>query len=163
MGFSTFSGPLRSGTQRYGSTENTGVAVLAQTYTIPTASLTTAGTAITAFYLPAGSKILSIGVEVTVALATATNVGLTVGVLGGSATQYMTSVNTGATAAKTAQSGLDAALQVANTNNVGTTDVGVTLTPTAATGNASAGTIVVTLQYMQRAADGAEVPTTFNV
>lgn len=154
MANTTFSGPVRAGTVREGATRNLGHVVLSQTYLIPTADILTAPPTRTAFYVPAGSKLLDIDVEVLTALATATNAGVTIGLLGGTANRYWTSFNTGATAARVADSVVTAAQQVANTNNVGTADVGITLTATAATGNASAGTIQVTLFYMQRNSDG---------
>lgn len=160
MGNTTFSGPLRAGTVREGATKNTGTPALTQTYTIPAADmLSAAAPTRTAFYLPAGSKILDVYVEVTTALVTATNVGLTVGKLGGTANFYYTTFNTGATANRTATATVQAAQVVAETNNVGTADVGVTLTATAATGNASAGAIQVTVVYIQRNSDGTTTVT----
>lgn len=158
MGFTTFSGPLRSGTIKEGATENTGLPILAQSYTIPFTAILTAPAALTAFYLPAGAKILNFDVEVVTALATATNCGVTVGKLGGTANFFVTTFNTGATVGKVAAATIDTAMQVANTNNIGTTDVGVTVTPTAATGNATDGSIVLTVRYIQRATDGSQQP-----
>ena len=158
MSFSHFSGPIRAGTVKEGELRNTGTPELVQFYTIPASAILLAPAALVAARLPAGAKITKFSAEVTVALATATNCGITFGVQGGSATQYMTSVNTGVTVGKVAQATLDTATQVANTNNIGTTDVAVTVTPTAAIGNASAGSIVVGVWYIQRAADGSASP-----
>lgn len=155
MSTSTFSGPIQSGTVREGASANIGRPLLLQTYTIPSSAILTSPAAVTIARLPAGAKIIEFKVEVVTALVTATNCGLTLGVSGGSATQYQTSVNTGATVGRVAQATLDAALQVANCNNVGTADVAITATPTAATGNASAGAIVVTVKYLQRNSDGS--------
>lgn len=163
MGFSTFSGPVRSGTQRYGAAENTGIVSLARSTTVASSAMTTSPTAQTLFSLPAGSKILRFIVEVTTTISggSVSNVGLTIGKAGGTANFYVTTFNTGTAVGRVAQSTVDAALQVAETNNVGSTDVVVTGTFTAATGNPTAGAIVVTVEYVQRAPNGAQVPTTF--
>lgn len=157
MAFSTFSGPIRAGTVGFGSARNTGLVELVQTFTIPFASILTSPVALNAFTLPAGSRIIDFGADVTVALATATNCGITFGVSGGSATQYMTSVNTGATVGRVAKASIDTALQIANLA-IGATDAVVNVTPTAATGNATAGSIVVFVRYLQRAPDGSSNP-----
>lgn len=157
MAFSSFSGPLRSGTVLIGPGRNAGLVELVQTFTIPTAAILTAPAALTAFVLPGGSRIMDFGADVIVALATATNCGITFGISGGSATQYMTSVNTGATVGRVAKATIDTASQVANFA-LPATDTTITVTPTAATGNASAGSIVVWVRYLQRAADGSANP-----
>ena len=165
MSQTTFSGPIRSGTVRDGlpAANNVAVAVgginvgrpvLTQTYTIPTAGMLSAGSALVVFNLPAGAKILGISTEVTVALATATNLALQFGITG-TVAKYFASFNTGATAGKTAQSVPDAAMVSLQCDNIGTADVPILMTATAATGNASAGSVVVTISYIQRNADGS--------
>ena len=69
MSFSTFSGPIRTGTVRYttgstsGTVDNTGVCQLSQSIQIGTASkVATAGT-YTIGWLPAGSQILNIDID----------------------------------------------------------------------------------------------------
>lgn len=160
MSFSTFSGPVRSGTERYGAAENTGLVQLARSATIPFGAMTTSPTAQALFNLPAGSKIMRFMVEVTTAISggSVTNVGLTIGKSGGTANFYVTTFNTGVSSAMVAQATVDAAMVVAQTNNVGTTDVGITGTFTAAGGDPTAGEIVVTVVYVQRLSDGAQVP-----
>jgi hypothetical protein len=163
MSQSTFSGPIRSGTVRDGTAATNNVAVLGglnvgrpvltQSYTIPFAGMLSAGSALTVFNLPAGSKILGISTEVTVALATATNLALQFGITG-TVAKYFSSFNTGATIGKTAQSVPDAAMVSLQCDNIGTADVPILMTATAATGNASAGSVVVTISYVQRNADG---------
>ena len=162
MSFSTFSGPVRSGTQRYGAGENTGLVQLARSATIASSAMTTSPSAQTLLVLPAGSKILRFNVEVTTTISggSVTNVGMTIGALGGTANQYLTTFNTGTAVGKVAQATIDAAMQVAQTNNVGATDVVLTGTFTAAGGNPTAGAIVVTVEYIQRASDGAQNSTT---
>jgi hypothetical protein len=160
MAFSTFSGPVRVGTVRQGATENTGLLTLVQTATVPFGAMTTAPTAQSLFRLPAGSKILRINYEVVTAISggSVSNVGVTIGLSGGTANFYQTTLNTGLTSVKVAQATVDAALVVAQTNNVGTADVGLTGTFTAAGGNPTAGSIVVSVEYIQRADDGSADP-----
>jgi outer membrane PBP1 activator LpoA protein len=160
MAFSSFSGPLRSGTVRQGSAANTGLVELAQTTTVSFSAMTTAPTAQNLFTLPAGSKILGFQIEVVTAISggSVSNVGVVFGKTG-SANAFMTTINTGLTSARVAQATVDAATVVAQANNIGTTDVTVTGTFTAATGDPTAGSTVVTVYYLQRAADGTVTPT----
>jgi hypothetical protein len=159
MTFSTFSGPLRAGTVKEGSGENTGLVQLARSATVGFAAMTTSPTAQALFTLPAGSKILRFNVEVVTAISggSVTNVGLTVGD-SGTANKYVTTFNTGITSVKVAQATVDAAMVVAQTNNIGTSDVTVYGTFTAAGGNPTAGSTVVTVEYLQRLDNGAQVP-----
>lgn len=159
MSFATMSGPLRAGTVKEGSGENTGLVQLARSTTIGFADMKTAPTAQALFTLPAGSKILRFNVEVVTAISggSVTNVGLTIG-NSTTADRYVTTFNTGVSAAKVAQATIDAAMVVAQTNNIGTSDVTVFGTFTAAGGNPTAGSTVVTVEYMQRLDNGAQVP-----
>ena len=162
MSFSTFSGPVRVGTERYGAGTNTGLPVLTQSTNVPFSAMTTAPTAQNLFTLPAGAKILRFTVEKTTVISggsvTAVN---TVFGKTGTANAFQTTIDIGLTAAQTARATLDAALVSSATNNIGTTDVVVTGTFTAAGGNPTAGATVVTVEYVQRGSDGAQVPTTF--
>lgn len=162
MSFSTFSGPLRMGTQRYGAGTNTGLPVLTQSANVAFSVMTTSPTAQNLFVLPAGSKILRFTVEKTTAISggSVSAVNTTFGT-SASANAYQTSIDIGLTTAQTARSTLDAALVSSATNNIGTSDVTVTGTFTAATGNPTAGAVVVTIEYIQRADNGAQVPTAF--
>lgn len=155
MSNATFSGPLRAGTVREGNTPNVGGVVLSQSTVIPFGSILTAPAAVVVARLPAGAKITGFSVEKVAALVTATECNLSLGVQGGSATQFATAVATGTAIGKLAAATIDAAQQVVNTNNIGVADIAVTATPTAATANATAGSIVVTTFYVQRNADGS--------
>jgi len=162
MSFTTFSGPIRSGTVRQGtvaSGENTGVVMLAQTATVSFAAMTTSPTAQALFVLPAGAKIVRFDIEVVTAISggSVSNVGVTIGNVG-TANKYVTTINTGTSSAKLAQATIDAAMVVAQTNNIGTSDVTIYGTFTAATGNPTAGSTVVTVEYLQRAQDGSVEP-----
>lgn len=162
MGFSTFSGPLRSGTERYGAGRNTGVAVLTQAKTINMAgvALTSAPPVQDLFTLPAGSKIISIIADKTVAL-TGNSISQVAMIVGNASddNQYLESVNLATTKGRAAQATVDAGLQVDDCENIGTSDVLLQATFTATTGNATAGQIVVTVVYAQRAQDGSADPS----
>ena len=164
MSRTTFSGPLLAGTQRDGVPAQTsgniigplnlGRPVLTQVYTATSSAMTSAGAARTAFILPAGSKIVDLELEETVAIATAADLAIQVGV-SGTAGRYYASFSTGVLVGKVPQATIDAVQQVLNTNNIGVTDISVLLTFTAATANATAGTVVITIYYIQRNADGS--------
>ena len=162
MAFTTFSGPLRSGTVRQGTVAsgmNAGTPILAQTATVSYAAMTTSPTAQALFVLPAGAKIVRFDIEVVTAISggSVSNVGVTIGNVG-TANKYMTTVSTTTSSVKVVQATIDAAMFVAQTNNIGTSDVTIYGTFTAATGNPTAGSMVVTVEYMQRAQDGSANP-----
>lgn len=162
MAFTTFSGPVRAGTQRYGdvTTINTGLPVLTQSATVAFGSMTTSPSAVNLFTLPAGAKIIGFMVEKTTAISgnSVSAVNTTFG-KSGTANAFVTSIDIGLTTAQTAAATLDAALVSSATNNIGTSDVTVTGTFTAVTGNPTAGSVVVTVEYIQRADDGSQTPT----
>jgi len=162
MAFSTMSGPVRMGTQRYGAGTNTGLPVLTQSTNVTFSVMLGTPAAQNLFTLPAGSKILRFTVEKTTAISGGgvTAVNTTFG-RPGTANAFQTTIDIGLTAAQTARATLDAALVSSATNNIGTADVVVTGTFTAAGGNPTAGAAVVTIEYIQRADDGAQAPTTF--
>jgi hypothetical protein len=162
MAFSTMSGPVRMGTQRYGAGTNTGLPVLTQSASVPFSVMLGSPTAQNLFTLPAGSKILRFTVEKTTAISggSVSAVNTTFG-RPGTANAFQTTIDIGLTTAQTARATLDAALVSSATNNIGTADVVVTGTFTAAGGNPTAGAAVVTIEYIQRADDGSQAPTAF--
>jgi hypothetical protein len=166
MSFSTFSGPVRAGTQRYGAAENTGLITLSRTayVNVSGVALTAAPVAQTLFTLPAGSKILNFVPEVLVTVAgnSVSQVGVTIGTAA-SAAAYAASFNTGTAVARVTQATVDTAIsgKVAALDNIGTVDVPVQATFTATTGNPTSGQIAITVVYQQRADNGAQAPTTF--
>lgn len=160
MAFTTFSGPVRVGTQRYGSvtTINTGLPVLAQSATVaPGVILLSGSAAQNLFTLPAGSKILRFKVEKTATITGATAIAAVFG-NATTANAYQTTAAVGVTTAQAVQATLDAALVSSATNNIGTSDVTVTGTFTATTADAVGGSLIVTVEYIQRADDGSQVP-----
>jgi hypothetical protein len=165
MSFETHSGPIRVGTTKDGgvTSRNTGVVTLAQTSAaVPFGSMTTSPTAVNLFTLPAGSKILNFIVDVTTAISGggSTNVGIQLG-KAGSAAEYAASFNSGLSAARVAQSVVDAGMasKVVALDNIGTADITVQGTFTAAGGNPTAGATKITVVYMQRDSAGNANPT----
>ena len=149
MSFSTFSGPIRSGTQRYGAGRNTGLVVLAQSTPVVFGTLTG-----TACILPAGSQILSVSFQTTTVFSAATTVKLTIGSTDITGTITVTNVGVATVTFATTTAAL------ALLSNVGSTDATVTYTLAPGTTlTTGAGNIIV--QYVQRAADGSANPTEF--
>ena len=159
MANTTFSGPIRAGTQRYGdvTVQNTGTTVLQQFATVNFGSMTTGGVTTNLMTLPAGAKITRIYYDVVTAISGGgvTAIGVSLGKVGGTATFLQASVTTGLAVIRVVQATVDAAMVANQTNNIGTTDVTVNGTFTATTGNPTAGSIVVTIEYSQRNADGS--------
>jgi hypothetical protein len=163
MSFATFSGPMRTGTVRFGAAENTGLSTLSRTAYINMSgvALTSAPVAQTLFNLPAGAKILNFVTEVLVAIAgnSVSQVGVTIG-KSGSAAEFAASFNTGISVTRVTQALVDAGLasKAVALDNIGTTDVPVQATFSATGGNPTSGQIAITVIYQQRADNGAQVP-----
>ena len=157
MSFATFSGPIRSGTVRYGAGDNTGLAMLNQSY--DTGDLT--GTAVgnldgARFVLPQGSQIVNILVDQVVA-ATAGTMTVSVGTTsGGSELMAATATTAGGRFAPTPNTANVLAYQTS-------TSADTTVYVRVAVGVAplTAGRAIVTIVYAQRAENGAQNPTTF--
>lgn len=166
MGTATHLGPWLLGTVKdttgttAGSIRNIGATTVSQTATVAFGAITTSPTAQNLFTLPAGAKIIRFGVEVVTALSggSVSNCGVTIG-NSGTANKYVTTFNTTTSSVKVPQATIDAAMVVAETNNIGTSDVSIYGTFTAATGNPTAGSIVVTVEYIVRNADGTYTNT----
>ena len=163
MGFATHLGPWLLGTVKSttgttaGTIRNLGNTIVSQSYVATKAVILATPTAQQMFTIPAGSKILRFDIEVITALTGASNCGVTIGT-SGTGNYYMTSVNSGTTAVQTSPALIAAATQADKTNNVGTTDAIIYGTFTAATADATAGSIVVTVEYVVRNYDGAAYP-----
>jgi len=160
MSFSTFSGPLLSGTERYGANtvRNTGLPLLTQSATVLPAAILQSPTAQALFTLPAGAKILRLTFEKTATITTATAIAVTIGD-SGTANKYMTTAAIGVTTARAVAATIDAALVTSECNNIGTADKTIYGTFTASTGDAAGGSVIVTIEYIQRAADGSQYPS----
>jgi hypothetical protein len=149
MAFSTFTGPVRSGTVRnttgttLGTIDNTGVVVLSQTANL---GLTTSAP----FVLPAGSQILNIFIDVTTTFTTSAT--LAVGD-GTTVDKYVTAITTPAAGRQTITF---SAAQLTAISNIGTSDVKITVTMAGTTAVAGAG--FITIGYVQKTSTGTEVP-----
>lgn len=163
MAFSTFSGPIRSGTVREGATQNIGLAVLTRTayVNLAGAALTATPPAQNLFILPAGAKILNFLAEVTVVPSGngVTQIGVQIG-RPGTVAAFAASFNTGIVVARVTQATIDTATAstVLAMDNVGLLDTQVQATFTATTGNPTAGQIAITVVYVQRLDNGAQIP-----
>jgi len=159
MSFSTFSGPIRVGTNRYNPGRNTGLIVLTQSYdTGNLANPTAIGNYDAQLgILPAGSQIVNILVDQVVPVGGGATMTISVGSTSGGA-ELMAGVSTGAGGRFTGTT--TAATQLAwQTSTSADTPVYVRNAITVA--SASAGRAIVTVVYVQRASDGSQNPTTF--
>jgi pyrrolidone-carboxylate peptidase len=154
MSFSTFSGPIRSGTVREGAGRNTGLVVLSQSY--DTGDLTGAvvgNVDVAALIIPQGSQIIDIVVDQVVA-ATAGTTTVSVGNASGGA-QLMAAVAT--TAGGRFRGTATAATQLAWQTST-TADTTVYIRNAVGTATLTAGRFIVTVVYAQRADNGAQNP-----
>jgi hypothetical protein len=154
MSFSTFSGPIRSGTVREGATRNTGLVVLAQSY--DTGDLTGTGVGnvdALAMYLPKGSQITDITVDQVVA-ATAGSMTVSVGSASGGA-QLMAAI--ASTAGGRFRGTTTAATQLAWQTST-SADTTVYVRVAVGTATLTAGRAIITVSYVQRNSDGAQNP-----
>lgn len=151
MSRTTFSGPVKSGTIKYNTYKNTGITVLKQ---IQVVTFNSTLTSTVTNYLPAGSNLLNICVDVLVAFDSATSATLTVGKTAGG-TEYASGVNA-KTLARTTPTFTAAQLLAMQST---TSDVSSAITGEAAcsaivttitsVGQPTAGSVVVTLTYAQ--------------
>ena len=157
MSFATFSGPMRSGTLRDGTVaqgRNTGLVVLAQSYDSGDLTGAVVGSVDTlVFNLPKGSQITDIVVDQVVA-ATAGTTTISVGNASGGA-QLMAAVAT--TAGGRFRGTATATTQLAWQTST-SADTTVYVRVTVATATLTAGRFILTVQYVQRADNGAQNP-----
>jgi len=153
MAFTTFSGPLRSGTQKDGAARNTGLAVLAQSLDT---GVVTDGVSNVDFFLgnlPQGSQIVDITVDQVVVPGGTSTSTVSVGNASGGA-QLMAAVVT--TAGGRFRGTTSAATQLAWQTSV-TADTPVYVRYAVGTA-AGVGRAVITVTYVQRASNGAQNP-----
>jgi len=154
MAFTTFSGPVRSGTVREGAGRNTGLVVLAQSYNSGDLTGDVVGNVdALAFKIPQGSQIVDITVDQTVA-ATAGTTTVSVGSTSGGA-ELMAAVATtaGGRFRGTATAATQAAWQTSTS-----ADTSVYVRVAVGTATLTAGQFIVTVSYVQRASNGAQNP-----
>ena len=161
MGFATHLGPWLLGTVKNttgttaGTIRNTGCTDVSQSAVTTVADTT----ATTLMAIPAGSRIISITVDITTAYAGTT--GNTITIKAGS-----TTLGTVGGATTTPLSVGRATFTITDANiatyvNVGTSDVLITATYACA-GTASGGSATVGVAYAVRNSDGGQFQTTFN-
>ena len=154
MAFTTFSGPVRAGTVKEGAGRNTGLATLVQSYDSGDLTGTTTGNYdVAAFIIPAGSQIIDIIVDQVVAATVGTTT-ISVGNASGGA-QLMAAVAT--TAGGRFRGTATAATQLAWQTST-TADTTVYIRDVVGTGTLGAGRFILTLEYVQRADNGAQFP-----
>ena len=154
MSFSTFSGPLRVGTSKEGPARNTGLVVLSQSYDSGNLTGAIVGNIdVPLGILPQGAQVVSIFVDQVVA-ATAGTTTVSVGTASGGA-QLMAAVVT--TAGGRFQGTATAATQLAWQTST-TADTSVFVRIAVGTATLTAGRLVVSVNYVQKASDGTSNP-----
>ena len=152
MSRTTFSGPVKSGTNRYAPYYNAGTTVITQTTAF---AFTAAGTTTNTLYIPSGSQILSFTFDTVTAFTGGTGA-VTVGNVP-SGTQYVSSTTVTSagrvlpTASYTAAqltAFLSTPVDVASTVTGSNPCSAIAVTAVAGTG-ATAGNLVVTVTYIQ--------------
>lgn len=153
MGFSTFSGPIRSGTVREGAAENTGLVVLTQSYDTGVVTAGAGNVDAQLGILPAGSQIVNILIDQVVVPGGSSTSTISVGSTSGGAELSAAVVTTaGGRFTGTATAATQLAWQTstsADTNVFVRYAVGVA---------AGVGRAIVTVVYVQRASNGAQQP-----
>ena len=156
MSFSTFSGPIRSGTQRYGAGRNTGLAILAQSYDTGVVTAGVGNVDAQMAILPQGAQIVDITVDQMVVPGGSSTSTVSVGSTSGGA-ELMAAVAT--TAGGRFRGTSTAATQLAwQTSTTADTSVFVRYAVGTAAG---VGRAIITVNYVQRQPDGSQNPTTF--
>lgn len=153
MGFSTFSGPIRSGTVREGASRNTGLVVLTQSYDTGVVTAGVGNVDAQMGILPQGAQIVDITVDQIVVPGGSSTSTISVGNASGGA-QLMAAVVT--TAGGRFRGSATAATQLAwQTSTSADTPLWVRYAVGTAAG---VGRAVITVSYVQRAADGSQNP-----
>lgn len=154
MSFTTFSGPIRAGTQRVGASRNTGLAVLSQSYDSGDMTGVVQGNVdVAAFILPAGSQIVDI-IHDQVVAATSGTTTLSVGTTSGGAEL---SATVATTAGGRFRGAATAATQLAWQLST-TADTTVYVRNTVGTATLGSGRTITTVLYIQRASNGSQHP-----
>lgn len=154
MAFTSFSGPVRSGTIREGANRNTGLVVLAQSYNSGDLTGDEVGNVdVAAFKIPQGSQIVDIVVDQIVA-ATAGTTTVSAGTTSGGA-ELMAAVAT--TAGGRFRGVATAATQLAWQTST-SADTTVYVRVAVGTATLTAGQFILTVSYVQRAPNGAQNP-----
>lgn len=153
MGFSTFSGPIRSGTVREGAGENTGLVMLTQSYDTGVVTAGVGNVDAQLGILPAGSQIVNILVDQVVVPGGSSTSTVSVGSTSGGSDLMAAVVTTaGGRFTGTATAATQLAWQTSTTADTpvfARYAVGVA---------AGVGRAIITVVYVQRASNGAQQP-----
>lgn len=153
MAFSSFSGPVRSGTVREGAGRNTGLVVLTQSYDTGVVTAGAGNVDAALGILPQGSQIVDIAVDQVVVPGGSSTSTVSVGNASGGAQLMAAVVTTGGGRFRGAAT---AATQLAwQTSTTADTPVFVRY---AVGTEAGVGRAIVTVSYVQRAPNGAQNP-----
>jgi hypothetical protein len=153
MAFTTFSGPVRAGTVKEGTGMNCGLLTLARSYDTGVVTANAGDVDVAAFIIPAGSQIIDIIVDQVVVPGGSSTSAVSVGNATGGA-QLMAAVTT--TAGGRFRGTATATTQLAwQTSTSADTTVYVRYTVGVAAG---VGRAIITVEYMQRADNGAQFP-----
>lgn len=164
MSMATFSGPVRSGTVRYGTPatgRNVGLLVLTQSYDYTVTGTITAGNSVDAIgmTLPQGAQIINIVVDQVVVPNGTSTATISVGTTsGGAELMAATATTAGGRFAPAPNTAAALAWQTSTT-----ADTPVYVRYAVGVANATAGRAIVTINYVQRLPDGTVAPTYNNV
>ena len=154
MAFTTFSGPIRSGTVREGAGRNTGVVNLSQSYDTGNLTGTVVGNVdVVPFIVPKGTQIINIFVDQVVA-ATAGTMTISAGTtVGGAELMAAVATTAGGRFTGTATAATQLAWQTSTT-----ADTTIYVRIAVGTATLTAGRAIITVAYAQRADNGAQNP-----
>lgn len=164
MSMATFSGPMRSGTVRYGTPatgRNVGLMVLTQSYEYVVSGTVTNPTNIDAIgmVLPQGAQIINILVDQVVVPTASSTSTISVGTTsGGAELMVATATTAGGRFAPVPTTAIALAWQTSTS-----ADTPVYVRYAVAGGNTTAGRAIVTINYVQRLPDGTVAPTYNNI
>lgn len=155
MSYSTFSGPIRSGTVREGAGRNTGLVVLSQAYDTGNLTGTTVGTLDinSGIVLPQGAQIVNIVIDQVVASTAGTTTVSVGNASGGAQLSAAVATTAGGRFTGTATAATQLAWQTSTT-----ADTTVWIRNVTGTATLTAGRFIVTVNYVQRAPTGASNP-----
>lgn len=155
MAYSTFSGPVRSGTVREGAGRNTGLVVLTQSYDTGNLTGTTVGTLDinSGIVLPQGAQIINIVIDQVVASTAGTTTVSVGNASGGAQLSAAVATTAGGRFTGTATAATQLAWQTSTT-----ADTPVWIRNVTGTATLTAGRFIVTVNYAQRAPDGTANP-----
>lgn len=157
MAFTTFSGPVRSGTVREGASRNTGLVVLTQSYDTGVVTAGVGNVDAQLGTLPQGAQILNVFVDQVVVPGGSSTSTISVGTSQGGATLFPATATTAGGRFPTAVP--NTAVTLAFQNSAASADTPIWVRYVVGTA-AGVGRAVITVIYVQRASSGATNPAT---